>query len=520
MKPLSALQGAAVLYYIIALIMLKLTHITFRYGNADFPALDNLNMEINQGESVAVMGANGSGKTTFVRIVAGLLEPLRGQLQLGGREGGEPVIGMLFQNPDNQIVAVTVEKEIAFTLENLGVDPIEMHKRVDDQLKRFRIEKLRNRLTSELSGGEKQRVALASVMVTEPDILLLDEPDSFLDQKGKASLQEELQHLRKQHPEMIQIHITQYPQVAQAYDRMLVFHQGALVADEKPDRIFENEDFCRKCGLLVEPQSMIETKEILQFGNIERNTITKVDSLKAKRISFSFVNDQDLIKHLSLDLHSGEVVSVIGESGCGKSTLSLLLCGLIDPQLGERNYYDNNSVIIEPKSVAGRVVTVLQQPERQFFLSTVAEELRFGPSNIGVDLDDSSIANLLDLVGLSYTQFASRDPLSLSGGEKRRLAFATLLATDPDIIIFDEPTCGLDPSGVGLFVELVKRLKVLEKGIMIITHDGDIVETLSDSVLVMGIDRSSAQIMTEMLNQYSLSNEILSSVSWSRNFLQ
>ena len=171
--------------------MLRFEDVSYRYAEDAPEALREVSVTVNPGEAVAVMGANGSGKSTFVRLAARLHEPSKGWVKVTDRAGRETPVGILFQNPDNQMVAVTVEKEIAFALENLATPLDEMEERITDTLARFGISHLRRRLTAELSGGEKQRVALASVMISEPEVLVLDEPDSYLDQAGKIALREE-----------------------------------------------------------------------------------------------------------------------------------------------------------------------------------------------------------------------------------------------------------------------------------------------------------------------------------------
>ncbi len=428
------------------------------------------------------MGANGSGKSTFARMVAGLLEPNRGILKIQQGNDNEIPVGLIFQDPDNQMVAVLVENELAFTMENLNFPQKKMSEDVEAALNRFSIQPLRQRITSELSGGEKQKVALASVMIIQPDILILDEPDSFLDEKSKKNLKQELNSIRKDKPEMIQIHITQYPDIALEYDRMIVFCEGEIVADESPRKIFQDISFLKQTGLSFEQsESDVTISSVLQNGTDEN----RVAIIKLDNVSFDYSKEIKVINKISGSVKSSEIVGIVGSSGSGKSTLGQLLCQLLKPTTGDVIYYNEQYQIIDSQNLRGKISALFQQPEKQFFLSNCEQEVRFGPQNFGKILETEEVVSLFSLVGLDYKLLAKRDPLTLSGGEKRRLAFASVLSLSPDFIIFDEPTCGLDPEGVGLFIKLIQNLKKYRKGIIIISHDGYLLNKLTDKILLI-----------------------------------
>jgi energy-coupling factor transport system ATP-binding protein len=463
--------------------MLTLDHLTFSYDSGKL-ALDDVSLSINASERVCIMGANGSGKSTLARLIAGLVEPTRGAIQIDLPESLPQVsrIGILFQNPDNQMVASVVENEIAFALENLAMPMAEMEPRVLATLSRFGIEHLRTRLTHELSGGEKQRVALASVMIANPSILILDEPDSFLDASGKLMLSAELERLHAEQPDLIEIRITQYPEVAKQYPRLLVFAEGKLAADHSPTKIFANVEFCRKVGLRYDENLSTDTKSNIWITESARNE-AQPNSIEVKSVSFEYIEDQTIIDELSLTWNRGEIIGIAGDSGSGKTTFGQLLCGLLKPTSGEVTFYDADNHLLSLKPKPGWVVGAFQQPERQFFLSTCREEIGFGPRNIGMKLTDDQISSLMELVGLNPHEFLLRDPFSLSMGEKRRLAFAAILSMQPPFVVFDEPTCGLDPEGVGRFVSLARRLKQAETGQVIISHDLDLLRGLCDRII-------------------------------------
>lgn len=475
--------------------MIKFENVTYRYRDRDDPVLSDLTLTIEEGESICMMGANGSGKSTFARIVAGLLTPARGRVVINGSAEHPQPVGMLFQNPDNQMVAVTVEKEVAFGLENLGIPLVEMKRLVNETLQRFRIDHLRQRLTAELSGGEKQRVALASVMVLNPPILVLDEPDSFLDENGKATLREEMARIKAANPRLVEIRITQYPVVARMYPRLVVLDRGVVVADDQPSRIFADHDFCIRKGLAYR----LSTGEQPGFAGLEMRSKppgkgVEVDSVSFRNVAFNHRNGNAVLENISFTLKAGNILGLVGPSGSGKSTLGLLACGLLRPSSGAVVYEDCSGRSVPPEDIPGRVSGLFQLPERQFFLPTCAEEIAFGPRNLGCPHDPKTVAAFFALAGLDAEKFSGRDPFTLSGGEKRRLAFAAVLSMQPRLVVFDEPTCGLDQEGVGRFIRLGRALANMRVGLIIISHDGGIIHTLADRVLYLDGDGGSIQM--------------------------
>jgi energy-coupling factor transport system ATP-binding protein len=485
--------------------MLVCKNVTYRYPGSDRDSLHGVNLIVSPGERLAVMGANGSGKSTLARLIAGLAAPTEGAVEIGGSEGVENAavgdhVGILFQNPDNQMVSVLVDKEVAFALENRGMSVESMKPRVEDTLTAFRIDHLARRLTMELSGGEKQRVALAGVMVDRPKVLLLDEPDAFLDQKGRGILAAELQRMRSEVPDLIEIRITQSQSVARSYPRLCVLKAGQVVADGEPDCILDDDALAESCGL---------TLKLFEERASER-AFTEPTVIHVDGVSFAFEREA-ILKDVSFDIQSGEIVALTGPTGTGKSTLALLLSGLIEPDRGvirlEHPEATNGVAAANGKSLVG---LVLQQPERQFFLSTCNEEIDFGPANFDQPLSPDRIGTCLREVGLDPEAFGERDPLSLSVGENRRLAFAVMLALGPRFLVFDEPTAGLDMDGVSRFVMLARREAACGRGIVVITHEGSMIERLADRVLHLPGDGS---VKTCTADQFLGDDQLRASVS-------
>ncbi|MGH8015112.1 MAG: ABC transporter ATP-binding protein [Candidatus Zixiibacteriota bacterium] len=466
--------------------MIRLENITYRYSGDSPPALLNVNLEFAPGESVCVMGANGSGKSTFARLVAGLLKTQQGRMSVNVGKNVPIPVGLLFQNPDNQMVAVTVQKEIAFALENLGVSQPDMEKRINRILLDFSIEHLRRRMTSELSVGEKQKVALAALFVFNPPVLVLDEPDSFLDKAGRELFRRQLEKIKDKTPELIIIEITQYPQVARQYERLIVFHNGRVAADRSPAEILQNKSFCLNCGIEFDftPAKEIEMPQLSELSN--GNNSNRLEKIIFERVSYSYPGSgQNAVSNFSGVINRNEITAIVGPSASGKSTLSMLMCGINEPDSGQIRWVGQNSREMNGKAIRGQITAALQQPERQFFLSTCEQEVEFGPRNFGRTISRRAIQGLFKMSGLSFEQFYKRDPFTLSLGEKRRLAFASVLSIFPGFIVFDEPTCSLDREGVGRFILMAQGLKKAGAGVVFISHDDEIIKALADKIILL-----------------------------------
>ncbi len=474
------------------LFMIKFKNVTYQFPDG-FRPLNNITLNISKGEKVAVVGANGSGKTTFALHINGILKAYSGQVLVSGFDPAveaenrllKPEVGMVFQNPDNQLITMTVEREIAFSLENQNVDFQEMRTRVDNMLELFALAKYRNKLTSELSGGEKQRLALASVLITEPSILVLDEPDSYLDQTGLDILNEAIDGLLCRQKELTLVRITQYSTVAEKCDRMILFKAGAIFREGRPDDIFSDNHLCQTAKIEVPLKYRIEhgfdfPRRDQDAGIRPSRQILTDKKIKLEDIEFGYEKgaENNLFNSLNIEIESGKIYGLVGPTGSGKSTLIQLMAGLLKPNTGK--------VLFDGfESKAGAVVISFQQAERQFFLNSVNDEILFGAENINSPDPQKTADECYRLVGLDKDKFAKRDPFSLSGGEKRRLSFAAILSLNPSFILFDEPICGLDYSGYELFKKLVVELKSQGKCIMIISHQGDTILELAEKVLVL-----------------------------------
>jgi len=461
--------------------MIRFESVTYAYPGATCrPVLADFSLTIHDGESLAIMGSNGSGKTTFGLLLAGILKPDAGAVTIerGGvtRPASPGQIGFLFQDPDNGLVATTVEREVAFSLENRNMPPQEMRAIVASSLEKFNIGDQRKRLVWKLSGGEKQRLSLAGVFAAGPNILFLDEPASFLDYTGSRLLDASLQEFKSSYPELTIIRVTQYASVAEQYPRMVIFDSGAIMSDGTPEEVFSGGDKMLRLGLRP-PLRYLQPREIQ--GKMPGKDVSSENEniLEIDKLTFGYEDTALVFDGFSLSIRRGEVIALAGASGCGKSTLAQLVCGIYEPIGGS----------ITNHSRSKRAVMSFQQPERQFFLETAFEEVAFSFKNRSFTADEleKKVAHHMGMAGVDFERYRDRDPHSLSGGEARRLAFAIVSALEAELIIFDEPTCALDEAGIRQFVDLVRALQCEGKTIVLISHNSDIIAELSDRVALV-----------------------------------
>lgn len=459
--------------------MIRLEKVCYRFETKSDFVLRDISLCVKPGEKICLLGANGSGKTTLALIIASVLEPSSGSIvtELGKDDtaGRDNHVGLLFQNPDNQMVAMVVENDIAFSLENRGMSSDLMFSRVAEQLALFNLTALSNRVVSTLSGGEKQLAALCGVMIDSPPVLLLDEPDSFLDMERQALLSSELDRIRRENPSLIEIRLSPRPIVAKDYDRVCVLRDGCMVYDGPPNGFIGSEAKLAEYGL---------SSKVLIPDSFNTGVGSRIEkgSVLLHGVSFAYEKEHSVLENCSLSIRSGEIVGLIGATGSGKSTIGQLLCGLLEPDSGTVVLREENGHESKPFDKPGRIVGTFQQPERQFFLSSCAEEIRFGPENLGLSLTDKQVEDFIRQVGLGSAEFAKRDPLTLSLGEKRRLAFACILSMSPSFLVFDEPTAGLDPVGESWFKYMAGDLRKQGCGILIISHDRDLIASLADRI--------------------------------------
>ncbi|SDH95088.1 energy-coupling factor transport system ATP-binding protein [Pseudobutyrivibrio sp. 49] len=498
-------------------------------------ALDHVNLNVEPGQFISILGHNGSGKSTFAKHINALLTPSEGTLFVDGMNTSDDeftfavrqTAGMVFQNPDNQIIASVVDEDVAFGPENIGVPTEEILKRVEKSLKMVGMYKYKSHSPNKLSGGQKQRVAIAGVMAMEPKCIILDEPTAMLDPDGRKDVLQAVHTLNKEKGITV-ILITHYMEEVVDSDYVFVMEKGKVFMEGTPREIFKDVDLLkahsldvpqvtllahelRKSGLPL-PECILTREELVNSLLQIRNTGVAVkaaasQAAKGQTSAIKSATNELILDHVSykyspgtayevtalddvsLSIKEGEFIGIIGHTGSGKSTLVQHLNGLIKATEGHIYYrgqdiYDKDYDI---KDLRTQVGMVFQYPEHQLFETTVFKDVQFGPKNQGLDEKEQikRAYEALGLVGLPE-EFYLASPFELSGGQKRRAAIAGVIAMKPNVIILDEPTAGLDPKGrddiLGMIADMHKK-----RGdtVILVSHSMEDVANYVDRIIVM-----------------------------------
>ena len=545
--------------------MIECRGVSFSYDGAA-SALDGIDLNIEDGEFFCILGGNGSGKSTFAKHLTALLQPDAGTVRVNGMDASDPELvydirstaGMVFQNPDDQLVATLVEDDVAFGPENLGVESVQIAQRVRDVLKAVGLVGFERHETHALSGGQKQRVALAGVLAMEPRVLILDEASSMLDPRGRKGLMKACHALHDRG--MTIVMITHFMEEAAEADRVAVFQAGRVAMLGTPEEILTradelaelNLDMPESCrlGMTLRAKGVpvhAQVREVDMVAEVARvyseQGITnpamrslplRSDAVAAEsaatdesdasdpvielsHVSCSYSlsprerrrwhkrsdaagksNKQALwgndpsspwaLRDVSLTVRRGEFLGLAGHTGSGKSTLVQHLNGLIRPQEGTvRALGLDLSQKKDAAAVKAKVGVVFQYPERQLFAETVAQDVAFGPHNLGLSQDEIArrVESSLARVGLDLATVGEKSPFELSGGQQRRVAFAGVLAMEPEVLVLDEPMAGLDPAARRDFLELIGRLHDEGLTVVMVSHSMDDLANCCDRIVVM-----------------------------------
>lgn len=506
--------------------------------------LKGVDLTIKKGEFIALLGRNGSGKTTFSKQLNAILRPSEGTVtvdEMGTKDADKTYeirqrVGMVFQNPDNQMVAANVEEEVAFGPENLGMESDTIVARVKQALEQVRMWKRRKTAPNHLSGGQKQRIAIAGILAMHPDYIVLDEPTAMLDPKGRKEVMEALQRLN-QEQEMTVILITHDMEEAALASRVILLADGQMRFDGRPEKFFgadallaemgmeaplsyrvrkliDSDVFEKKIGdARVEEATIDKREKVAEYDKTGREweaSSELVDKKKNKKAEAETdEKNQDILslQHVSyiyspgtayekvalddvnLSLGKGEIVGLAGHTGSGKSTMIQLLNGLLKPTSGTVTFEGKD---IHAKGYSGnylrsRVGMVFQYPEHQMICDTVWEDVAFGPSKQGLtgEACETRVEEALRFVDLPEKYYQA-SPLQLSGGQKRRVAIAGVLAMQPEYIILDEPAAGLDAEGKR---EIFDRIRQMSRepgiGVLLVSHSMEDLAEYADRIIVL-----------------------------------
>jgi energy-coupling factor transporter ATPase len=488
-------------------------------------ALRGIDLTIYPGEYVAVIGANGSGKSTLARHLNALLLPTQGRVRTGGISTGDSQhrgeirrrVQMVFQEPDSQIIATTVEEDVAFGPENFGLPRAEMQQRVRAALETVGMWVLRARPPSQLSAGQKQRLAIAGALAVQPQALVLDEATSMLDPAGQRAVLDVLAGLHATDTTLVTI--THEMQEAALADRIVVLSQGKIAMDGTPRDIFSRTFELQRLGLAPPPLAELSlslglpvcltiAELVSNLGQPPESELGSVDlpkqtykpprihpepAIHVHNLYHTYLRGTPLavpsLKGVDLEVGRGSIMGLIGPTGSGKSTLMQHLNGLMRPQSGHVvvNGMDWADASLDARTARQQVGLLFQQAEDQLFERFVGDDIAFGPRQMNLERAEvrRRVQAAMQAVGLPFQNFKDRLSRSLSGGEQRRAALAGVLALEPNVLVVDEPTAGLDPVGRKQMLEIFRQANARGVTIVLATHRMQDIATLCDQVVAL-----------------------------------
>ena len=493
--------------------MIHIQNVSFTYEQADTPSLKNINLSVKTGECVLLCGKSGCGKTTLIRLLCGMLPDFYNGVFTGSVsvKGIDPVtapmyeiaktVGTVFQNPRTQFYTVNTTSEIAFGCENFGMEPKLIRDRVYETADALHINSLLDRNIFRLSGGEKQKIAFASIYAVNPDIYVLDEPSSNLDNHAINELRSMLQFL-KAHGKTIVIAEHRIRYLKELADRAVYMKEGQIEKEYTMQEL-DSMSIAERMETGIRPVSLGGFSSIIKEQSESSGDIGADASIQMKDVCFSYTKykGQPLLTIPDACFPAGTVIAVTGNNGAGKSTLVSVVGGLLKNKKGTVKLNGNIQSAKERLFVS---YMVMQEVNHQLFTDSVKEEIVLGVKNP----DEEALNAVLAKMDIAYLQ--DRHPMTLSGGQKQRVAIAAAVFCKKKILIFDEPTSGLDFFHMMQTAELIKTLKADDTYIFVITHDYELIAAACDIAVEVKNGRIESQYVLDTKGIQQLQNTMFS----------
>jgi energy-coupling factor transport system ATP-binding protein len=527
--------------------------VRFTYHGGNRPALRGVSFTQTAGETIGVMGASGAGKSTLAKCLNRIIPEFedgdfQGVIGIAGESlehlrvcDVAPKVGMVFQDFESQLFSTNVAHEVAFAMEQVGMERVEMDRRIMPALEAVGLRGFEHRDPMSLSGGEKQRLAIASVLALRPSVIVLDEPTTDLDPEGRAEVFELIAKLRAQGLSLIVIE--HESEELRAADRIMVLREGEIATDGPPPEVFARTELLRQCGVRppglghalellgidAQPKGVEEAYDAIvrAYPRLSANVVGNVAGshtesaatsaptshafIGIENVSFSYAGGPRVLDSIDLKVEAGEFLAIVGQNGSGKTTLAKHIVGLLQPATGRVTIDGKDRAQMRPAQTAREVAYVFQNPDHQIFAATVEDEVAFGPRNFGLGDDEirRRCDEALEAVGLENERRS--DPFLLSKGERQRLAVASVLVLRPRMLILDEPTTGLDHREQLRMMALVRDLNRAGIAIVIITHTPWLVAEYARRVVLL---RKGAKIFDGGVREFFMQDELLRSSSF------
>ena len=518
--------------------IINVDDVSFSYGTQTEQALSHISLSVNKGDFIGIIGPSGAGKSTLAACLSGAVPhhytgTFFGSVMVDGHDTCEAsltdvsqIVGSVLQDIDTQMVASVVEDEMLFGLENFGVPHDLIEQRVSETLETVGISDLRDREIATLSGGQKQKVAIAAILAMRPRVLVLDEPTAALDPASSTLVFETLREANRALGITIVVVEQKVALLSEYCNRVLVLNLGEIALQGEPHEVFAHTDELRAIGVdcprvtrifnSLETDGLVSGTPCLDVDEAERLISGIVDPAHAAieaqaptgsphapslrphakdaepvltfdHVEFAYPNGGAAVHDLNLTLYPGELVGIVGQNGAGKTTLTKLLTGLLKPASGSVRVTGLDTAAVPTSRIAREVATLFQNPDRQICKDTVLDEVAFGLELTGIDRAEAlrRAQLVIDRFGLP----ADEAPFSLSRGQRQMVALASVVVVEPKIVVLDEPTSGLDYRECMTVMETVRTMAERGCAVIMVCHDMEVVSDFAERIVVMADGR-------------------------------